>query len=128
MAKIDELLKILKDGQWHGSSQIIGSLNISQAQLQQLIENLEEHDLIKRDKEKDQIKLNQAWKTLLIEENFEEGSEQEKAAVGTIIVPPLKSILIQCTNITNLTDTSLELAIRIDSKLREIAINRLPEN
>ena len=73
-----------------------------------------------------QIKLDQNWKTLIInqkETNSE--TQQETSAVGTIIIPPQKTLIIQCTRITNLTDNSLELEIRINKKLNEIAINKI---
>jgi len=85
---------------------------------------LTEKDLIQHNPATNQIKLSQNWKTLLI--NQKEAQEQPAtAAVGTIIIPPQKTLMIQSTRITNLTDTSLELEIRINKKIREIAISKI---
>lgn len=128
MTKIDDLIQLLQDGKWHGLDQITKALETPLNQLREVVQSLEKHDLIQRNNEKNEIKLNHAWKTLLIEDDSKENVSQEKVAVGTLIVPPYKSILIQYTNITNLTDASLEVAVRIDNRLCEIAINRIGEN
>jgi hypothetical protein len=57
--------------------------------------------------------------------NQKETQEQPTATVGTIIIPPQKTLMIQSTRITNLTDTSLELNVSINKKIREIAINKI---
>lgn len=49
----------------------------------------------------------------------------ETTAVGTIIIPPQKTIIIQNTQIANLTDVPLELEVRVDKKISEIAINKI---
>lgn len=45
--------------------------------------------------------------------------------MGTIIVPPKGSITIQDIAIRNLTDTDLEFWIRINDKLKELAISKI---
>ena len=82
-----------------------------------------EKDLIQHNPATDQIKLYQNWKTLLI--NQREAQAQPTTAVGTMIIPSQKTLMIQSTRITNLTDISLELGIRINKKIREIAINKI---
>jgi hypothetical protein len=57
-------------------------------------------------------------------ESLENSEKSIKGKVlGTIIVPPQKSVVIQCTQITNLTDKSLELEICVDKKIEEITIS-----
>jgi hypothetical protein len=129
MNKLNQLLQILQDGQWHDIKKLATTLEITTTQLEGLTQTLKNHEIIQQNHETNQIKLNQQWKTLLIEENNPQNpTTPEKTAVGTLIIPPQKTILIQCTRITNLTDTSLELEIRIDNKLREIAINKITQN
>jgi hypothetical protein len=104
------------------------TLEIPQDKLQQTIKFLTETDLIQHNPATNQIKLNQNWKTLIInqkEPNPETQTPPETTAVGTIIIPPQKTLIIQCTRITNLTDNSLELEIRINKRLNEIAINKI---
>jgi hypothetical protein len=89
---------------------------------------LTESDLIQHNSATNQIKINQNWKTLTInqkEPNPETQAPSETTAVGTIIIPPKQTLIIQCTRVTNLTDNSLELEIRINKRIREIAISKV---
>jgi hypothetical protein len=127
-AKLEKLLNLLSDNVWHNIDEIAKTLEIQQDKLQQIIKFLTETDLIQHNPATNQIKLDQNWKTLIInqkETNPETQTQQETSAVGTIIIPPQKTLIIQCTRITNLTDNSLELEIRINKKLNEIAINKI---
>jgi hypothetical protein len=127
-AKLEKLLNLLSDNVWHNTDEIAKTLEIPQDKLQQTIKFLTETDLIQHNQATNQIKLDQNWKTLIInqkEPNPETQTPPETTAVGTIIIPPQKTLIIQCTRITNLTDNSLELEIRINKRLNEIAINKI---
>jgi len=50
---------------------------------------------------------------------------EEKLAVGTIIVPPEGSITIQDVVIRNLTDVDLEFWVRVNERLKELAVSKL---
>jgi hypothetical protein len=126
--KLEKLLSQLDDNVWHNVDEIVKALEIPQSKFQQVIKLLTETDMIHYNPATSQIKLNQQWKALYINQkgsNPEAQAQQENTAVGTIIIPPQKTLIIQCTRITNLTDINLELEIRIDKKLSEIAINKL---
>jgi len=122
--KLEKLLALLSDDVWHNTDQIAKTLEIPQHKIQQIITFLTETDLIQHNPATNQIKLNQNWKTLIINQK-ETQNQQENTAVGTIIIPPQKTLIIQCTHITNLTDNNLELEIRINKKISEIAINKI---
>ena len=127
-AKLEQLLTLLSDNVWHNTDEMAKTLEIPQNKLQQVIKFLTETDLIHHNPATNQIKLNQNWKTLIInqkEPNPETQTQPEQTAVGTIIIPPQKTLIIQCTRITNLTENSLELEIRINKKINEIAINKI---
>jgi len=104
-------------------SEIANALNIPEERLEEIVRFLAQASMIHHDTKNRSVKIKQNWKTLLIigEELKINGSD--KTAIGTIIIPPEKTIIIQDTSITNLTEKSLELELRIDTKLREIAIN-----
>lgn len=123
--RLERLLSLLSDNVWHNTEEVAEILEIQQNKLLQIIEFLTEADLVQYNPVTSQIKLNQNWKTLTINQKKINAENQPETAVGTIIIPPQKTLVIQCTRITNLTDNSLELEIRIDKKLREIAINRI---
>jgi len=120
--KLEKLLNLLSDNVWHNIDKTAKTLELPQNKFQQVITFLTGTDLIHHNPATNQIKLNQNWKTLLI--NKKE-TTPEAMAIGTIIIPPQKTLTIQCTRITNLTDNSLELEIRINKKLHEIAINKI---
>jgi hypothetical protein len=129
-AKLEKLLTLLGDEKWHTQEEVGNALQIPKEKVQSITRFLAEADLIIRNEETNQIKLNQNWKTLIInqKERSQEAEAQtplENTAVGTIIVPPQKTITIQNTHITNLTDKSLELEIRVDRELKEIAIGKI---
>ena len=123
--KLEKLLALLCDNQWHNMKTIAENLEIPEEKFRQMIAFLAEADIIKQN-QTNQIKLSQNWKTLLISQK-ETNSEtkQGTTAIGTIIIPPQKTLIIQCTRITNLTDTNLELEIRMNKRIREIAINKI---
>jgi hypothetical protein len=112
---------------WHSADEIVNVLEISQGRCEQIMKLLAETDLIYYNPATNQVKLNQEWKTLYMNRkgNSETTAQHENTAVGTIIIPPQKTLIIQCTRITNLTDINLELEVRIDKKISEIAINKL---
>jgi len=129
-AKLEKLLTLLGDEKWHTQEEVVNALQIPKEKVQAITRFLAEADLIIRNEETNQIKLNQNLKTLIInqKERSKEAEAQtplENTAVGTIIVPPQKTITIQNTHITNLTDKSLELEIRVDRELKEIAIGKI---
>jgi predicted transcriptional regulator len=122
------MLNLLGDNVWHNIDEIAKTLEIPQDKLQQVITSLAETDLIQHNSATNQIKLNQNWRTLTTnpkETNPGTQTQPRSAAVGTIIMPPRQTLIIQCTRITNLTENSLELEFRIDQRIREIAINKV---
>jgi len=117
-------LLALQDGEWHSISELTGALKISEERLEEILRFLANANMVGYDVEKKLVKIKQNWKTLLITEKERDAAERsDKMAIGTVIIPPEKTIVIQDTRITNLTDRSLELELKIDKKLREIAIN-----
>jgi predicted transcriptional regulator len=130
--KLEKLLALLNDNVWHNIKEVAETLEIPQEKAQKIIEFLTQADMIQHNPTTNQIKLNQNWKTLIINQKETSPPTQTQTpqetiatAIGTIIIPPQKTLIIQCTRITNLTDTSLELEIRINKKLNEIAINKI---
>lgn len=121
--KLQSLLGLLSDNVWHNIDETAKTLKIPQKRFRQVIALLKEKDLVHHNRATNQIRLSQNWKTLLI--NQKETQEQPTATIGTIIIPPQKTLMIQSTRVTNLTDTSLELEVSIDKKIREIAINKI---
>lgn len=124
MSKLENLLLALRDGGWHDISEIADVLKVSEERLKEIVRFLASANMIGYDGERGLVRIKQNWKTLIItEEEHDAAQELGKTAIGTVIIPPEKTIVIQNARITNLTEKSLELELRIDTKLREIAIN-----
>ena len=131
-AKLEQLLTLLNDNVWHNVDEIAEKVQLPRDKLEQIIKFLTETDMIQHNPATNQIRLNQDWKTLIMnqkEQSLESPAqklqEENMTAVGTIIIPPKQTLIIQCTRVTNLTDNSLELEVRINKKIREIAINKI---
>lgn len=122
--KLEIFLTLLSDNVWHNVDETAKTLRIPRDKFQETITFLTEAELIQRNPATNQIKLNQNRKTLLLYPK-ETQAQPETTALGTIIIPPQKTLIVQFTRISNLTDVDLELEIRIDEEIREIAINRI---
>jgi hypothetical protein len=120
--KLEKLLNILSDNVWHNADQIASMLEVPQDKLQQIITFLAQSDIVQHNQATNQIKINQSWKTLLTDQKE---TQPGTTALGTIILPPQQTLVIQCTRITNLTDASLELEICMNNRIREIVINKV---
>lgn len=127
--KLEKFLEVLGDGAWHPLEDVAEALKMPIERFKQVMDFLADADIIQRNPVTNEVKLNQNWKTLIIGQGDESVEDSEKPirrkVIGTIIVPPKKSIVIQCTQITNLTDTSLELEICVDKKIEEINISKI---
>lgn len=126
-AKLERFLNLLGDNVWHNTDEVAAKLEITQDKLQRIVKFLAESDLIQHDPTTDQVRINEKWKTLLANQAEDTAIQErnETTAMGTMIIPPQQTLVIQCTKITNLTNAKLELEIRIDKRIREIAINEI---
>ena len=124
LAKMERLIELLKDGKWHSLEEIAEKTETSPEKLEELLKTLSEYQLIRYDRELKAAKLNLSWKKLEVEEKNKERKE-EKMALGTIIIPKEHTIIVQNTRISNLTEEELELEIKMDKKIKEIAIKKL---
>ena len=121
---MERLIELLKDGKWHSLEEIAEKTEASPEKLEELLKTLSEYQLIRYDREVKAAKLNLSWKKLEVEEKTKERKE-EKMALGTIIIPKEHTIIVQNTRISNLTEEELELEIKMDKKIKEIAIKKL---
>jgi len=121
---MEKLIELLKDGKWHSLEEIAEKTEASLEKLEELLKTLSEYQLIRYDRELKAAKLNLSWKKLEVEEKTKERKE-EKMALGTIIIPKEHTIIVQNTRISNLTEEELELEIKMDKKIKEIAIKKL---
>lgn len=124
MSKIEKLIDLLKDGEWHSTEEMAEKTETTEKNIEELIKTLSEYQLLQYDEINKKAKLNLAWKKLELENKTHEKKEG-KTALGTIILPNEQTITVQNTKISNLTDEELELEIKMNGKIREIAIKKL---
>lgn len=116
-----DILRLIDDGKWHSLPDLAEELGAPPDQLAETVKSLSEYNLVEFEEEAERVRLSSWVRKFPAAVEVEEG----KPAVGTIIIPPGGSITIQETLISNLTDTDIELSVRIDRKIRELAISRV---
>jgi hypothetical protein len=116
---IEKFFSVLKDGTWHSISELGDQLGIQTSKLIELSKLLSEHGLIEYEDKTNRIKIEPIWKLLLPEED---NPPEPKTTVATFILPPETSIDVQSTHITNLSNIELEIDLRINSTIKEMAI------
>lgn len=122
MSKLSLFFDSIKDGSWHGVNDLSKSLKVPLDHLNEMLTLLTEHNLIEYKKDNEKVKINPKWKFIYQEYNR---PLEEKEAMGTMIVPPEKTVNLQGTKVTNLTDTTLELNFTINRELKELTIEKI---
>lgn len=123
LPKLDQFLSIIGDGTWHSLKELAKYLNIPKQKLITLSKLLAETNIVEYETQKSQVRIKKAWHQML--ENSYNEQKGEKAAIGTVVLPPKKSINIQGIQVANLTEKELEINIRVNKKLKELAIGML---
>ena len=115
---IDKFFTVIKNGAWHSIDELSDMLGISTIKADKLSKFLSNRGLIKYEAENRRIRIQSLWKLLLPEEE----PNDPKTIVATFIIPPKTSIDIQSTHISNLSNIDLEVSLRVDDRIREVAI------
>jgi len=116
---IDNFFIAIKNGEWHRLDELTDQLGIQTNKLVRFSKYLSDHGLIKYEEKTNRIKIEPIWKLLLPQE---EESTEPKTTVATFIIPPETSIDVQSTHISNLSNIELEVSLRINDKIKEVAI------
>jgi hypothetical protein len=116
---IDRFFTLIKDGDWHGIDELPDELGLSMSKIMELTKFLSDHGLLRYDEKTRRIKIEPMWKLLLPEE-YE--PTEPKITLATFIIPPESSIEVQSTQIRNLSNVEIEVNLRINNKIREVAM------
>jgi hypothetical protein len=122
LSKLSLFFELIKDNSWHSINELSKALNVQPNRLSEMSKLLSEHKVIEYRQDTEEVKIDQKWKFIC--EEYDEHAEQN-LSIGTIIISPEKSINLQGTTITNLTDATLELNIKVDKGIKEITINQI---
>lgn len=116
---LDRFFTAIKDGEWYSIDELSDRIRLQTSKLTKLSQFLSDHGLIKYDDETHRIKIKPMWKLLLPEQ---EEPAEPKTTLATFIIPPETSIDVQSTRISNISNVEVEVSLRIDNKIREVAI------
>jgi len=116
---VEGFFTIIKDGAWHSIDELSDKLGIQTSKLIELVKLLSEHGLLKYEDKAQRIRIEPVWKLLLPEQDE---PAEPKTTVATFIIPPETSIDVQSTHISNISNVEVEVSLRIDSKIKEVAI------
>ena len=115
------VLDLIENGEWHTLQELAQKLEAPLNEVTQTVKLLSKHKIVIHLEETQQVRLS-SWIRTLAEDLT---AENEKEALGTIILPPKGTITIQSTVISNLTEDDLEIGVRVDRKLKELAISKV---
>jgi hypothetical protein len=116
---LENFFTVVKDGSWHNMEELSNKLNLPQDKLTELSRFLSEQGLAKYDEQENKIRLEPKWRLLLPED---ERPTEPKTALAILIIPPDACVDVQSMQIRNLSGVELEISLRIDGKIRELAI------
>jgi len=119
--KAQTVLDLIENGEWHTLKELAQRLKVPLNEVIKTVKSLSKHKIVIHLEETQQVRLS-SWIRTLAEDLT---VENEKEALGTIILPPKGIIAIQDTVISNLTEDDLEIGVRIDRKLKELAISKV---
>ena len=115
---INGFFTAIKDGAWHSIDELSDQLAISTTKLDELSKFLSNRGIITYDENNRKIKIKSLWALLLPEKQ----PDIPKTIIANFIIPPETSIDIQSTRISNMSKVNVEVTLRIDNKIREVAI------
>jgi hypothetical protein len=116
---LDTFFTAIKNGTWNNIDQLSNQLAIPTHKLEELSRFLSNSGLIKYEEKNRRIKIQPMWTSLLPNE---EELKISKLIVTNFVIPPHNSIDIQSTHISNLSNVEVEVTLRMDNKIREVAI------
>lgn len=117
---IDTFFTAIKTGTWHNINDLSTQLSIPTTKLYELTKYLADCGIIEYHENTKTIKLTTIWNMLLPKE---EKPQNTKPNIANFVISPHNSIDLQSTHISNLSNIEIEITLRIDKQIKEIAID-----
>ena len=117
---LETFFTAIGNGKWQNLDELSSQLTISNVKLNELSKFLSDQGLIKYEERNHRIQIQPKWAHLLPEK---EETKIPKPTIGNFLIPPRTSINIHSTHISNMSNVEVEVTLRIDTKIREIAID-----
>jgi hypothetical protein len=121
LQKIDRFLNQIQDGTWHSLKTLAKNFKTPKKKLETLSELLAGPNIVEYNPEKSQVKIGKRWQKLL--DNTDPEGKSEKTAVGTVVLPPERTVTVQGVQMTNLLKKEIEISMKLNAKVKEIAIS-----
>lgn len=121
MSKLDDFFDTIKNGTWHSLDRLSQKLGLTKERLVDMAKFLSQLGLVKFDQEDRWVKISPRWRSII----FEEEGVEKKPAIGTIIIPPAQSLLIQNVKISNETEETIEFGISVGKEIMKLAVTRI---
>jgi hypothetical protein len=115
-----KIFGILKDETWHSIAELSEQTNIETSKLIEYSQFLNGNGVAKYDEQNKKIKIETEWTHLIPDEN---ALSEPRTTMANLIIPSKTSVVVQSTRISNLTQIELEVLLRINNRIKEIAIN-----
>jgi len=117
---IERFFAILKDEAWHSVAELSEQTGIEADRLVEYSQFLAGKGVVTYEDKNQRIKIKPEWNHLLPDETE---LAEPRSTVGNFIIPGKTSIVVQSTRISNLSSIDLEITVRINKRVREVAIN-----
>ena len=117
---VERFFAILKDDAWHSVADLSEQTEIEADKLVEYSQFLAGKGIVKYDDQNQRVKVEPEWSRLLPDETE---LAESRSSVANFIIPGKTSVVVQFTRISNLSNIELEVTLRIDKRIREVAIN-----
>lgn len=116
----ERVLECLSDGKRHSISKIAKNTGLLVKEAKDIAKELGESGILDYNQNSEEVKLSSWVKKLPPKVTI----KRNRVLAAFVIMPPKSTVHIQDATITNSTDIDLELSIRINGNLKEMAIDK----
>jgi hypothetical protein len=117
---VERFFAILKDEAWHSIAELSEKTETEADKLIEYSQFLARKGIVKYDDQNQRVKIEPEWSRLLPDETE---LAEPRSSVANFIIPGKTSVVVQSTRISNLSNIELEVTVRINKRIREVAIN-----
>jgi len=116
----EKIFSLLKDEAWHSVAELSEQTEIEANKIIEYSQFLAGKAIVQYDDQNQRVKVEPEWSRV-----FPDEAElaEPRSSVANFIIPGKTSVVVQSTRISNLTGIDLEVTVRINKKIREVAIN-----
>lgn len=116
----EKIFTLLKDEAWHTVPELSEQTEMEANKIVEYSQYLAGKGIVKYEDQKQRVKIEPGWSNLILDETE---LLEPRSTVATLVIPGKTSVSVQSVSISNLTNTELEITLRINNRIREVAIN-----